>query len=54
MRVKICLSKLPSFVLALPAVFAVALPRPVVSSSHLINCAIVKKNSIQLGSEEKV
>ena len=42
-RVKICLSKLPSVVLALPAVFAVALPRPVVSSSHLINCAIVKK-----------
>ena len=47
------LNKLPSFILALPAVFAVALPRPVVSSSHLINCAIVKV-FIQLGSEEKV
>ena len=38
------LSKLPSFILVLPAVFVVALPRPVVSSSHFINCAIVKKN----------
>ena len=37
------LNKLPSFILALPAVFVVALPRPVVSSSHFINCAIVKK-----------
>ena len=47
------LNKLPSFILALPAVFVVALPRPVVSSSHFINCAIVKKK-IQLGGEEKV
>ena len=56
MRVMICLRELPSFVLALPAVFAVVLPRPIVRSSQFISLAIVKKKYviIQLGSEEKV
>ena len=47
-RVKICLGKLPLFIVSLPSVFVVTLPRPVVSSSHFISCAslccaIVKK-----------